>query len=43
MEVEDPAGVIGIQYLQITPDARPYAYTATRVLANDFYLVGGLE
>ncbi|MFN2447406.1 MAG: hypothetical protein ABR606_17700 [Vicinamibacterales bacterium] len=38
----DPAGVVEIMTLVLTPDAKAYAYTYVRAL-SDLYLVEGLR
>ncbi|HSS45336.1 MAG TPA: hypothetical protein VLO07_08350, partial [Thermoanaerobaculia bacterium] len=38
----DPAGISGIQYLQIAPDGKAYAYDYGQVL-SDLYMVEGLK
>jgi Tol biopolymer transport system component len=39
----DRSGLIRIQEVFVTPDGKSYAYTASRVLASDLYLVSGLK
>jgi dipeptidyl aminopeptidase/acylaminoacyl peptidase len=38
----DPAGVLGVTRIRMTPDASAYVYTFSRIL-SDLYLVQGLE
>jgi serine/threonine protein kinase len=38
----DPVGILGIQGLQITPDARAYTYNVTREL-SELFLIEGLK
>jgi Tol biopolymer transport system component len=39
----DRAGLIRIDSVFVTPDGKSYAYTASRVLASDLYVVSGLK
>ena len=39
----DRAGLIRIDSVFVTPDGKSYAYTASRGLASDLYLVSGLK
>jgi len=39
----DRAGLIRIETVFVTPDGKSYAYTTSRVLSSDLYLVSGLK